>query len=239
MNKIPFPPTLADMSAKAAFEEYKRGLGASTRSTKRPASGFDTNMAAYRLADGKVREVYDPYNATALCRDGEGPVEFGLATVRFNLKHYANDTSGYERHVTDFKPMSELEAEGLEIDTTAVAAIADGDSIALVFGADEADLAEKIENAEACARPVVTICDDSIGSLTHFHYTATKFGSPECYAADSEERLVAQLKKRFDFIELPDDAESVFAAIEERGRKNGWSIARATRDAEPASEPSM
>lgn len=93
---VPFAEREAAESARLAKEAYEASKG------KRARIGERTTRRglAFRMPDGKLRPVYDPYKPAY--PEGSTP---GWATIGQTLRYYPNDTTGYTMDVTDFQPL--------------------------------------------------------------------------------------------------------------------------------------
>lgn len=93
---VPFAEREAAESARLAKEAYEASKG------KRARIGERTTRRglAFRMPDGKLHPVYDPYKPAYA--EGSTP---GWATIGQTLRYYPNDTTGYAMDVTDFQPL--------------------------------------------------------------------------------------------------------------------------------------
>ena len=97
MKFLPFPEEIAKetiAATQARWQAFKR------RKVRVGDTYTHTRCACYRMPDGALRPVYNPYRPEY----PEGAVP-GLGTVRSTLKWYPNETTGYEFSVFDFEPL--------------------------------------------------------------------------------------------------------------------------------------
>lgn len=151
MHFIPFPATLAATSSENAKRQYE------SRKGKRAGDHTSEGVACYQDESGKLHMAYDPYDPQY--PHGATP---GLGKVHARLKHFPNDTSGYDFHVTDFTPASELIANCGIWENPCVAIRKDiiaGEPYSqgrMMIAPSETSLSDMLpENLDLCIRPTV------------------------------------------------------------------------------------
>lgn len=226
MTFIPFPATLARISA-----ETGRRLQSSDRDdagTLRPRSAIPRpytadGVAAFRWPDGRVAPAYDMY--APVCPEGAEP---GLARIRYDVRHHANDTASYEPMILRFRTCEDLEAEGIRIDRTQAALLRRELQAALVVTADEATMADMEASlpadVEVIRQPIRHVGDET-APMSHFLATWTRAARLEVMGAASEEELHAAARERYPFISDEEDFDAFAEALRKHGRKHGWVVA--------------
>ncbi|MFG6080518.1 hypothetical protein ACEUZ9_001122 [Paracoccus litorisediminis] len=231
MNFIPFPSTLAQISADSVRTQHEAGKkrDGRRRNVYIPEAYDLENVALYRTPSGSVFMAYDLYAPEAPARS-----EFGLGDVHYAVKYYPNETHGFIPSVLDFKSVTELEADGMMIDHTAAALVCDPDKSAILLVADNEDdmagLLTDLSESTRIIRHTITRSNVAPGeALTHF-FAASAAGGSEIYASSSAEGLVAGLRERYPFIEAGLSQGEFLDVLSAHGAKNGWLVARAERE---------
>jgi hypothetical protein len=234
MKFIPFPPTLARISA-----ETGRRLQSSDKDDagrRRPRSAlpqpYTANaVAAYRWPDGRVAPAHDMYAPQH--PDGAEP---GLARIHYEVRHHPNDTSSYEPKILTFRSVLDLEAEGMVVDRTAAGLLLHDLKAALVITPDEAAMSEletRAPEGSRILRAPLRRVGEGAGEMTHFLATNTSGGGFEVMGAASEADLFAAARERFSFLPEAPDYPAFCETLRKHGTKNGWVVAATTLEAIP------
>jgi hypothetical protein len=234
MKFIPFPPTLALISAETGRRLQTSDQDDAGRRRTRsslPQPYVANAVAAYRWPDGRVAPAHDIYAP----QHPEG-AEPGLARIHYEVRHHPNDTSSYHPNILTFRSVPDLEAEGMIIDRTAAGLLRHEGRAALVVTPDEGAMSELAKNFPAGAdlvRGVIRRVGPETEPMHHFLATNTAGGGFEVMGATLETDLFAAVKARFSFFpEAPDYAEFC-ATLRKHGRKNGWVVAATTLEEIP------
>lgn len=237
MQRIPFPPTLVRISATAAHDRIAQAQKDARRKSFVMKDHESDNVAVIRGINGKIRPAYDVYAPEHL--PGEEP---GLGRVSYKVRHYPNDTSGYESEVVSFESIAELESRGIAVDRTAAAMVVleggDPDTRRhLIVASNEEELAEALRSVPETAkiiRSTITTAGDA--PLLEFAATSAA-GGQEIHAASSIGDLAGMLRKRYGFLEeygqKPLDDAGVISRLIEHGEDKGWDVAIGSSDLGP------
>jgi len=234
MKFIPFPPTLARISAETGRRLQTSDQDDAGRPRPRsslPQPYVANAVSAYRWPDGRVAPAHDMYAP----QHPEG-AEPGLARIKYEVRHHPNDTSSYHPNILTFRSVPDLEAEGMIIDQTAVGLLRHEGRAALIVTPDETamtELAQHFPEGSDLVRGVIRRVGPETEPMRHFLATNSVGGGFEAMGATLETDLFAAATTRFSFIpETPDYAEFC-AILRKHGTKNGWVVAATTLDEIP------
>jgi hypothetical protein len=234
MKFIPFPPTLARISAETGRRLQTSDQDDAGRHRPRsslPQPYVANAVSAYRWPDGRVAPAHDMYAP----QHPEG-AEPGLARIKYEVRHHPNDTSSYHPNILTFRSVPDLEAEGMIIDQTAVGLLRHEGRAALIVTPDETamtELAQHFPEGSDLVRGVIRRVGPETEPMRHFLATNSVGGGFEAMGATLETDLFAAATARFSFIpETPDYAEFC-AILRKHGTKNGWVVAATTLDEIP------
>lgn len=234
MKFIPFPPTLARISAETGRRLQSSDQDDAGRSRPRSAlpHPYTANaVAAFRWPDGRVSPAYDMYAP----QHPEG-AEPGLARIHYQVRYHPNDTSSYEPRVLTFRSVPDLEAEGVVIDRTAAGLLRHEGRAALVIAPDEtalAELATRFPVGSDLIRGVIRRVGPETEPMRHFLATNSQGGGFEVMGATLETDLFRAAQDRFSFIQGAPDYAEFCATLRKHGTKNGWVVAATTLDEVP------
>lgn len=234
MKFIPFPPTLARISAETGRRLQSSDQDDAGR--RRPRSAlpqpYTANaVAAYRWPDGRVAPAHDMY--TPQHPDGAEP---GLARIHYEVRHHPNDTSSYEPKILTFRSVPDLEAEGMAIDRTAAGLLRHEGRAALVVTPDEAAMSELKPHLPAgsdLVRGVIRRVGPETEPMRHFLATNSPGGGFEVMGATSEADLFEAARQRFGFLPEEPDYPAFCETLLKHGTKNGWVVAATTLEEIP------
>lgn len=214
---IPFPPVLVQISARNAAASAAAGRGKGSR------DHVVDGVAAYRTQDGKLHPAYDLYEPTY-----PSGAEPGLGRLVSRLEHYVNDTSGYRSHVTDFRPASELLADGPEWANPAVAWFKLGDQQGFLLARSEKELEERIgeprESMHLQQKPLQ--CHGLSGNEppSVFLLLATS-ARTELHVASTMDAMADGIAKRASWLDLGrGTAEERIDRFCQKGSERGWTV---------------
>jgi len=234
MKFIPFPPTLARISAETGRRLQTSDQDDAGRPRPRsslPQPYVANAVSAYRWPDGRVAPAHDMYAP----QHPEG-AEPGLARIKYEVRHHPNDTSSYHPNILTFRSVPDLEAEGMIIDRTAAGLLRHEGRAALIVTPDETamtELAQHFPEGSDLVRGVIRRVGPETEPMRHFLATNSVGGGFEAMGATLETDLFAAATTRFSFIpETPDYAEFC-AILRKHGTKNGWVVAATTLDEIP------
>lgn len=234
MRFIPFPSPLARISAETGRRLQSSDQDDAGR--RRPRSSLPhpyvaDGVAAYRWPDGRVAPAHDMYAP----QHPEG-TEPGLARIRYDVRHYPNDTSGYVPEILTFRSVPDLEAEGMVVDRTAAALLLQDGRAALVLTADESEMsdlnARLPEGARLLRAPINRVGTEN-GEMTHFLATNSSGGGLEVFGSATRADLFEAAKERYSFLPEEPDYDSFCEVIRKHGRKYGWTVAATTLEEAP------
>lgn len=234
MRFIPFPPTLARISAETgrrlqSSDQDDAGRHRPRSALPRPYTA--DGVAAYRWPDGRVAPAYDMYAP----QHPEG-AEPGLARIHYEVRHHPNDTSSYEPRILTFRSVPDLEAEGIAVDRTAAGLLRHEGRAALVIAPDEtamAELATRFPDGSDLVRGVIRRVGPETEPMQHFLATNSQGGGFEVMGAALEADLFRAAEGRFTFIKDAPDYQEFCATLRKHGTKNGWVVAATTLDEVP------
>ncbi|MCA9774615.1 MAG: hypothetical protein KC466_19500, partial [Myxococcales bacterium] len=190
MTFIPFPPTLARISAETgrrlqSSDQDDAGRHRPRSALPRPYTA--DGVAAYRWPDGRVAPAYDMYAP----QHPEG-AEPGLARILYEVRHHPNDTSSYEPRILTFRSVPDLEAEGIAVDRTAAGLLRHEGRAALVIAQDETAMAEletRFPAGSELVRGVIRRVGPETEPMQHFLATNSQGGGFEVMGAALEADL--------------------------------------------------
>ena len=225
----PFPPALAEVSAKNAKDQHEARKGKSGDHVSR-------DVAVYRTKDGKLHRAYDSYKPE--CPEGAEP---GLGDVSARLEHYPNDTSGYKLTVTSFTPASELLRDAPLHDPARRSDVMDRLCVAhvrlgrnydqesgFIWALEEAQMRawlDSLPEEAMVSRATLTCHDMAPGDVASSVLMTRAVGGTEIHVAASPADLAKGVKKRYSFIEFGGlDDEAVLETIGAFGRDRGWIV---------------
>lgn len=221
---LPFPPALAEVSAKNAKTSYE--------GKKRQGDHMIPGVAAYRLPDGSLRQAHDLY--APMYPAGATP---GIATLNCRMRHYANETSGYDITVQDFVPAAELlrdnpvhdpERAADVMDSLAVAHVRIGGESGFLWALDEDQMAAWVDALPKHAqitRAVLSRHGLGEGQVASAAFMVVTAGGTEIHVGANADTLADGLRERFYFIDLNGlQGEDVIGKIAVYGRERNWSV---------------
>lgn len=225
MKLIPFPPTLARISAETgrrlqSSDQDDAGRNRPRSALPRPYTA--NGVAAYRWPDGRVAPAYDMYAP----QHPEG-AEPGLARIHYEVRHHPNDTSSYEPRILTFRSVPDLEAEGMAIDRTAAGLLTHDGRTALVVTPCESVMAEfstRLPNGSRLIRAPIRQVGPEGAPMSHFLATLSQGGGFEVMGAEREADLFPAAKARFGFIRDAPDYTSFCIALRREAARNGWAV---------------
>lgn len=226
MKFIPHPAALAALSA--ATGRRLQGGDVDDAGVARPKSSVPRpytakGVAAYRWPDGRIGVAHDMYAP----EHPEG-TEPGLADVRYEVRHYPNDTSGYHPHVMNFLSVPDLEATGMRVDRTAAGLIMRDDRAALLINPDEWSMSRSesklVEDVSLIRAPIRHVDIDAGGCMNLFVSTYTRGGGLEIMAATEEGALHEALAERYKFIPKGEDLGEFSANLRRHAHQHGWVV---------------
>jgi len=234
MTQIPFPPTLARISAETgrrlqSSDQDDAGRHRPRSALPRPYTA--NGVAAYRWPDGRVAPAYDMYAPT----HPEG-TEPGLARIHYEVRHHPNDTSSYDPRILTFRSVPDLEAEGVVVDRTAAGLLRHEGRAALVIAPDEtamAELATRFPSGSELIRAPIRRVGPETEQMRHFLATNSQGGRFEVMGATLEADLFAAAKDRFSFIKDAPEYAEFCGTLRKHGTKNGWVVSATTLDQIP------
>ncbi|MBW3243455.1 hypothetical protein KUV57_12345 [Epibacterium sp. DP7N7-1] len=226
---IPFPPALAEVSAKNAKMQYSARMGKSKDYVSR-------DLAVYRDADGRLHRAYNSFEP----QYPEG-AEPGLGDVSARLKYYPNETSGYELTVTTFTPASELlrdaplhdpERQADAMDRLAVAHVRlgrnYGQESGFIWALDETQMKawlDALPEEAVVSRATLTRHDMRPGDVANSVLMTRAVGGTEIHVAACPEDLAKGVKERYSFIGFDGLSDiEVLEKVGEYGRERGWIV---------------
>jgi len=228
---IPFPPTLAGISARSAREAVRtRQEKARGQRAYIPQDRDDTHdIAGYMTPDGKVHLVHDVYNPTM-----PDAAEPGLGTMVSELKHYPNDSSMYVSHIQDFRPMSLLQDQGMVVDETSAAIVTRDGETAILIATDRREMNHMLDEIAGhdilVAHGNIVLHNVAPGeAVAWFGATNTVGGGVEIRGAMSREDLAETLSERYAFIDRGRNCDDFLANLERHAENAGWSLAIQSR----------
>lgn len=224
MNFIPFPAFIANQSAEAARASYEM-----SRHRKTPAQDYKIDdVACYRMPDGRVQTAYDLY--APMFPEGATP---GIGMAQYKLRHYPNDSSGYETNVTNFRALDQiLEEDGPQDMTVGAVARINGDTLLIIAESPNDLIAIRdAGNFDTFDMATVKQLGDQEAKMVHF-FAATKphDKTPEIMGAADERDLDTALRSRFSFVEAEPGFENIVKAITETSANYAWRVIYADRD---------
>lgn len=227
MRFTPFPSTLVRISARNAAAHHAARV--------RPGDHEIDGIAAYRMADGKVRLAYDPYRP-----DFPEGAEPGLARASYGLRHYANETSGYVSSASGFLGVADLALGGMRVDQTC-AGIAKRDGTAvLVVTESERDMAELADvlAAEGIDLHRAVIVTDGLGETDDLNvFCACRApASFEIRGAPDLETLTGSLRRRYGFVDPGETPEEFLSNLMTSPGPANWDVCLGGRDNGPRLE---
>lgn len=234
MRFTPFPSTLARVSAETGRRLQSSDQDDAGRTRPRssaPHPYVANGVAAYRWPDGRVSPAHDMYAP----QHPEG-TEPGLARIRYGVRHYPNDTSGYVPEILSFRAIPDLEAEGLVVDRTAAGLLLHDQKAALVITPDEEAMSafeDRVPDGARLLRAPITRVGSENGEMTRFLATNSPGGGFEVMGASSEPDLFEAAKVRFSFLPEQPDYPAFCETLRKHGTKNGWVVAATTLEEVP------
>lgn len=222
---LPFPPKLAEISRASASNHARTGM--------KPRDHETPGVAAFRMPDGTLRIAHDilapqyPKGATP-----------GIATAHLRLKHYPNDTSGYQITADGFRPASEILRDNPIDDDLAHAGPWDQVSIsfvshqgrnAFVMAIDEDQMQAWIDTLPDQAHtlhPLVHRIGMEHGERPTDIFMASAAGGTDLYLAGSKADLGAALSARYSFLDhqRDDDPDAIISSVIAHGKRCGWVV---------------
>lgn len=231
MRFIPFPSTLARVSAETGRRLQSSDRDDDGRARPRsaqPRPYVADGVAAYRWPDGRVAPAHDMYAP----QHPEG-AEPGLARIRYDVRHYPNDTSGYVPEILSFRSVPDLEAEGVVVDRTAAALLLYDWKEALVITEDEAgmaDLRARLPEGGQLLRAPIREVGPAGERMRHFLVTHSPGGGLEVTGAATEADLLEAARERYSFLPDAPDYPAFCEVLGRHGAEHGWTVAATTRE---------
>lgn len=234
MKFIPFPPTLARISAETGrrlqtSDQDDAGRRRARSSLPQPYTA--NAVAAYRWPDGRVAPAHDMY--APQYPEGAEP---GLARIHYEVRYHPNDSSSYDPRILTFRSVPDLEAEGTVVDRTAAGLLRHEGRAALVVSPDEGAMTELAQHFPAgsdLVRGVIRRVGPETEPMQHFLATNSLGGGFEVMGATLETDLFRAAEERFSFIKDAPDYAEFCATLRKHGTKNVWVVAATTLDEIP------
>lgn len=231
MSTVPFPSTLAEISAASGRRAQTSDIDDAGRARSKTsiAKPYTINdVAAYRTPEGQVRTVYDMYSPM-----GPLDVEPGLARVHYDVEYHPNDSTSYKPQILSFKSVDDLVSEGVRIDHTAAAIITRSGISDLLISNTEGEMQSALGNIgeDVKVRRVAITRETGRPEDELQHFLATSaIGGTEIHASATEDGLLKMLSQRFSFLPEAEDLEGMINNIQAHGEQNGWIVCAKSRD---------